>query len=69
MDKFKYTVMIETLSQNPSNIDIDDFEEACITFGREELDEIFYTLSDRDNWPPDDAAVVMQMLQVLWHYR
>ena len=69
MDKFKYTVMMQTLDKTPSNISLDYFEEVCLTLSAEDLEEIFLLLTERDNWPPDDASVVMQMLQVLWRYR
>ena len=69
MDKFKYAIMLEILDKSPSNIDIEDFRDACLTFSQEDLDEIFTILTSRATWPVDDANAVMRLLQVIWNYR
>ena len=69
MDAFKYTVMLEALEKNPMQIPLDSFEEALLTFSREDLDEIFVLLNTDKSHAVDEANHIMQMLQAIWHYR
>ncbi len=71
MDGFKYITMLQALETEPQHIQLSAFEEALLTFGKEELDEIFSKLSAQltKQHNVDKAKHITAMLQAIWHYR
>ena len=71
MDGFKYITMLQALETEPQHIQLSVFEEALLTFGKEELDEIFVKLNTQitKQHNIDKAKHIASMLQALWHYR
>jgi hypothetical protein len=68
MDTFKFTVMKEALATDPLTVPVDAFEEVMLTLSPEDLEHFFEVLTNTAH-SVDESKHVMELIQVLWHYR
>lgn len=69
MDKFKFTILINTLKTNPLALSLDTFEEQLLSLP---YPEDYNTIHDALSYAPDDVDTARHkcsMYEILWHYR